>query len=119
MSATFPAIGHVALTVRDLETSVPWYAELFDGEPVLDEDTGPFRHVVWLVGGTLFGLHQFPDAETADLLVVAEGQVNRERGITLKKIIRMAQGDRDEALHVRRTAAEQLAAAHRAVQRVA
>ena len=64
MSATFPAIGHVALTVRDLEVSVPWYAELFDGEPVLDEDTGPFRHVVWLVGGTLFGLHQFPDAET-------------------------------------------------------
>ena len=33
-------------------------------EPVLDQDTGPFRHVVWLVGGTLFGLHQFPDTET-------------------------------------------------------
>ena len=64
MSTAFPAIGHVALTVRDLEASVPWYAELFDGEPVLDEDTGPFRHVVWLVGGTLFGLHQFPDADT-------------------------------------------------------
>jgi glyoxylase I family protein len=29
---------------------------------VLDEDTGPFRHVVWLIGGqTLVGLHQFPD----------------------------------------------------------
>ena len=30
-------------------------------KPVLDEDTGPFRHVVWAVGGTLVGLHQFPD----------------------------------------------------------
>src|SRR3954447_7594410 len=62
MSA-FPAIGHVALTVRDLDVSVPWYAELFDAQPVLDEDTGPFRHVVWAVGGTLVGLHQFPDAD--------------------------------------------------------
>jgi len=61
----FPAIGHVALTVRDLDRSVPWYAELFDAEPVLDEDTGPFRHVVWVVGGTMFGLHQFPDTDTA------------------------------------------------------
>lgn len=60
---SFPAIGHVALTVRDLETSVPWYVRLFDAEPVLDEDTGPFRHVVWALGGTLVGLHQFPDAE--------------------------------------------------------
>jgi glyoxylase I family protein len=61
MTATFPAIGHVALTVRDLSVSVPWYRDLFGGEPVLDEDTGPFRHVVWLIGGTLIGLHQFPD----------------------------------------------------------
>jgi glyoxylase I family protein len=63
--STFPAIGHVALTVRDLDRSVPWYAALFDAQPVLDEDTGPFRHVVWLVDGTLFGLHQFPDTDTA------------------------------------------------------
>ena len=28
---------------------------------VLNEDTGPFRHVVRLVGTTLVGLHQFPD----------------------------------------------------------
>jgi len=59
----FPAIGHVALTVRELAVSVPWYAELFDSQPVLDEDTGPFRHVVWAVGGTLVGLHEFPDAD--------------------------------------------------------
>src|SRR5665213_3354961 len=58
----FPTIAHVALTVSDLDRSVPWYRQLFDADPVLDEDTGPFRHVVWLVGGqTLVGLHQFPD----------------------------------------------------------
>lgn len=61
--SSFPPIAHVALTVRDLGVSVPWYAELFGGEPVLDEDTGPFRHVVWMVNGTLFGLHQFPDTD--------------------------------------------------------
>ena len=32
---------------------------------MLDEDTGPFRHVVWMVSGTLVGLHQFPDADVA------------------------------------------------------
>lgn len=57
----FPQITHVAVTVSDLERSVPWYSALFDAEPVLDEDTGPFRHVVFAVGGTLFGLHVFPD----------------------------------------------------------
>lgn len=61
----FPPIGHIALTVRDLSVSVPWYAELLDDQPILDEDTGPFRHVVWMVSGTLLGLHQFPDTDTA------------------------------------------------------
>lgn len=28
---------------------------------MIDEDTGPFRHVVWLIGGTLLGLHQFTE----------------------------------------------------------
>ncbi|MCU1460040.1 MAG: Glyoxalase family protein [Acidimicrobiales bacterium] len=65
--ATFPTITHVALTVRDLDKSVPWYQALFGADPVLDEDTGLFRHVVWLVGGqTLVGLHQFPDPASAD-----------------------------------------------------
>jgi glyoxylase I family protein len=59
--AEFPAITHVALTVSDLDRSVPWYTTLFGAEPVLDEDTGPFRHVVWLVGQTMIGLHHFPD----------------------------------------------------------
>jgi len=59
--AEFPTITHVALTVSDLDRSLPWYRTLFGSEPVLDEDTGPFRHVVWLLGQTLVGLHQFPD----------------------------------------------------------
>ena len=62
--AEFPPIHHVAVTVSDLERSVAWYQALIGAEPVIDEDTGPFRHVVWLVGGTLLGLHQFPDADT-------------------------------------------------------
>src|SRR4051812_14584672 len=59
MSA-FPSVTHVALTVSDLSVSVPWYTRLIGAEPVLDEDTGPFRHVVYAVGGTLLGLHAFP-----------------------------------------------------------
>ena len=62
----FPAITHVALTVTSLERSVPWYQALFDAAPVVDEDTGPFRHVVWLLGGTLVGLHEFPDLESSE-----------------------------------------------------
>ena len=56
----FPPIAHVALTVRDLSVSVPWYEALLDAEPVLDEDTDPdFHHTVYLLGGgTLLGLHQ-------------------------------------------------------------
>ncbi len=54
----FPAIAHVALTVSDLGRSIPWYEQFFDASPVLDEDTGPFRHVVWALGQTLFGLHE-------------------------------------------------------------
>jgi len=56
----FPAITHVAVTVTDLSVSVPWYTRLIGAEPVLDEDTGPFRHVVYAIGGTLLGLHAFP-----------------------------------------------------------
>jgi glyoxylase I family protein len=57
---TFPPISHVALTVRDLSVSVPWYEDLFDADPVLDEDTEPnFHHTVFMVGnGMLVGLHQ-------------------------------------------------------------
>lgn len=56
----FPPLTHVALTVRDLAVSVPWYTALFDSAPVIDEDTDPdMHHTVYLVGGqTLIGLHQ-------------------------------------------------------------
>jgi glyoxylase I family protein len=72
----FPAITHVALTVTDLGRSVPWYERLFDTKAVIDEDTGTFHHVVWLIGGpTLVGLHQFPD--------LADGSTFNERRIGL------------------------------------
>jgi catechol-2,3-dioxygenase len=67
----FPTITHVALTVSDLSTSRPWYEKLFDAKPVLDEDTGTFHHVVWLIGSTLLGIHQFPDP--------AAGEFNERR----------------------------------------
>ena len=59
-----PALGpitHVALTVRHIDASAPWYAALIGSDPVLDEDTGPFRHAVFALGGTLLGLHEFPE----------------------------------------------------------
>ena len=63
---TFPGIGHVALTVSDLHRSVAWYQKLFDAEPALDEDTGPYHHVVWMLGGTLLGLHQHAGTATTE-----------------------------------------------------
>ena len=55
----FPPLTHVALTVRNLSVSAPWYQALFDADPVLDEDTEPdMHHTVFLVGNTLVGLHQ-------------------------------------------------------------
>ena len=61
ISTTMPAITHVAITVSDLETSEAWYTKVLGVAPVLDEDTGPFRHIVYALGSTLFGLHGFPD----------------------------------------------------------
>ncbi|HEY0519233.1 MAG TPA: VOC family protein [Ilumatobacteraceae bacterium] len=61
-----PAITHVAVTVKDLAVSEPWYTRLFGAEPVLDEDTGPFRHIVYLLDTTLFGLHGFPELTSTD-----------------------------------------------------
>lgn len=55
----FPPLTHIALTVRDLSVSVPWYEALLGSGPVLDEDTEPdFHHTVYLLGNTLLGLHQ-------------------------------------------------------------
>ena len=61
-------LTHVAVTVRDLAVSVPWYRALFGTEPVLDEDTDAgFRHAVFALGtGTLFGLHQHAKTAPAE-----------------------------------------------------
>ena len=63
----FPALNHVALTVRDLGVSGPWYQALIGADPVLDEHTDAgFRHLVWAFdNGTLFGIHQH-DREIED-----------------------------------------------------
>jgi len=63
---TMPAITHVAVTVNDLAVSVPWYTRLFGSDPVLDENTGPFHHTVYLLGNTLFGVHGFPELQSSD-----------------------------------------------------
>ncbi|MBV8929344.1 MAG: VOC family protein [Mycobacteriaceae bacterium] len=57
---SFPSLNHVAVTVRDLNVSGPWYRTLIDAEPIIDEKTDAgFHHLVWLLeGGTLFGIHQ-------------------------------------------------------------
>ena len=57
---TFPGLNHVAITVRDMQISGPWYRTLFGADPILDEHTAAgFRHLVWLLdGGTVFGIHQ-------------------------------------------------------------
>lgn len=57
---SFPALNHVAVTVRDLEVSGPWYRALIGADPAIDEHTDAgFRHLVWVFGnGTLFGIHQ-------------------------------------------------------------
>lgn len=61
----FPAIGHVALTVSDLAVSRPWYQRLVGAEPVLDEPTdGGFHHTVFVIGGTLIGLHQHQETDS-------------------------------------------------------
>ncbi|HKA05416.1 MAG TPA: VOC family protein [Acidimicrobiales bacterium] len=63
---TMPAITHVAVTVSDLAVSEPWYTTLLGVGPVLDEDTGPFRHIVYQLGSTLLGLHGFPDLHSKE-----------------------------------------------------
>lgn len=72
---TFPALNHVAVTVRDVEVSGPWYRRLLGADPMLDEYTeSGFRHLVWVLeGGTVFGIHQHdrpaPDEKFDELRV--------------------------------------------------
>jgi catechol 2,3-dioxygenase-like lactoylglutathione lyase family enzyme len=63
---TTPAITHVAVTVTDLAASEAWYTKVLGAEPVLDEDTGPFRHIVYPLGNTVLGLHGFPDLASTE-----------------------------------------------------
>jgi catechol-2,3-dioxygenase len=84
----FPPLTHVALTVRDLAVSTPWYEALFDAEPVIDEDTdADLHHTVYMIGNTtLIGLHQHakpaPNERFSEFRVgldhVAFGCANRE-----------------------------------------
>ena len=63
----FPALGHVAVTVTDLSVSRPWYQRLIGTEPVLDEPTdGGFHHTVFMIDGTLIGLHEHPGSDPDD-----------------------------------------------------
>ena len=43
-SMSFPSLNHVAVTVRDLEVSEPWYRRLIGADPALDEDTDAGYH---------------------------------------------------------------------------
>lgn len=54
------SLNHVALTVRDLDVSGPWYTALLGTAPAIDEHTDAgFRHLVWIFDdGTVFGIHQ-------------------------------------------------------------
>ncbi|WP_201359247.1 VOC family protein [Mycobacterium paraintracellulare] len=54
------ALNHVAVTVRDIEISGPWYRKILGGAPIIDEHTDAgFRHLVWMLdGGTVFGIHE-------------------------------------------------------------
>ena len=64
--AEFPALGHVAITVTDLDASREWYRKLFGSDPIMDEDTGTFHHAVFMLGnGTIFGVHGFPKLDDA------------------------------------------------------
>ncbi len=84
----FPPLAHVALTVRDLSVSVPFYEELFDADPVIDEDTDPdFHHTVYMIANhTLIGLHQHktpaPDEKFSEFRVgldhIGFGCANRD-----------------------------------------
>ncbi|WP_210026968.1 VOC family protein [Pseudonocardia parietis] len=52
-------ISHVAITVTDIDASRAWYTELLGRDPLMDEDTGRFQHVVYQLGATLLSLHGF------------------------------------------------------------
>jgi catechol 2,3-dioxygenase-like lactoylglutathione lyase family enzyme len=70
----FPGLAHVAVTVKDLDVSRPWYEKLIGAKAVLDEDAGSFYHVVWLLdGGTLFAIHKQANPQPGDYTELQPG----------------------------------------------
>ncbi len=62
-----PAVHHVAMSVRDLSVSEPFYVKLFGTEPAMTLSDGPFqRRVFALADGQLFGLTQHDTARSDD-----------------------------------------------------
>ena len=62
----FPSIHHVALSVRDLAVSQPWYEALVGAEPAMALSDGPFeRRVFALPGGQLLGITQHDAGDDA------------------------------------------------------
>jgi glyoxylase I family protein len=62
--STFPPIGHVALTVSDLDASTAWYNRVFETEPALEMSLDNLdRRVYALPGGQLLGLTRHKDAD--------------------------------------------------------
>ncbi|QNI07564.1 VOC family protein [Mycobacterium kubicae] len=61
-----PALNHVAVTVRNIGISGPWYRDLLGSDPTVDEHTDSgFHHHVWIFNdGNAFGIHQH-DSEAA------------------------------------------------------
>ena len=90
---TVSALNHVAVTVRDIDVSGPWYQALLGAEPLLDEHTAAgFRHLVW-------ALDDRPVAEklTAALkdqrVYIADGHHRYETAMTYRAERRAAEGD--------------------------
>jgi catechol 2,3-dioxygenase-like lactoylglutathione lyase family enzyme len=103
--AEFPTISHVALTVSDLNRSVPWYQALFGSDPVIDEDTGPFRHVVWMLGGrTLVGLHQFASPSSNEAFTELRPGLDHLASQSARTAANSNSGKRDSASWVSTTA---------------
>ena len=61
--ASVTGFHHVALTIRDLDVSAPWYERLFDLDPVIDEPGDQRRAKVYRLRGTsaMLGLVEHAD----------------------------------------------------------
>ncbi|NYF14327.1 catechol 2,3-dioxygenase-like lactoylglutathione lyase family enzyme [Pseudoclavibacter sp. JAI123] len=67
MMPTFTNIHHVAVTVRDLDTSVAFYEKVFGFEPATEiDDTTLHRKLFALPGGTALGLTQHDGGDGSD-----------------------------------------------------